>query len=80
MARDAFLLPTLADVGKYAQANQGSLREAVEAQIEQLIAFLDLIDGNPDLEPEVDAEDGHDFEQTDGAPVMITACGRMVRL
>ncbi len=35
---------------------RGSLRRAVEAQIDQLIAFLDYIDGDPDLEPVADDE------------------------
>lgn len=80
MAQDAFFLTTPRSAAAFAQARHGSLRQAVESQIERLIAFLDFVDGDPDLESEADAEDGHDFEQTDGAPVMIAACGRMVRL
>lgn len=35
-----------------------SLREPIAAAIEALIAVLDAIDADPDLEPEVDEEDG----------------------
>ncbi|MBP7339088.1 hypothetical protein [Niveispirillum sp.] len=38
----------------------GLPRSDVEVAVEALIAHLDAIDGDPDLEPEVDCCDGHD--------------------
>ncbi|MDB5617446.1 hypothetical protein [Tardiphaga sp.] len=57
--------------------NTPTIRQAIEDQIERLIAFLDFID-DPDLEAAGDDEDGHDFEETDGRPVLISACGHLV--
>lgn len=51
LAQDAFFLPIPRNADEYYQASQGSLRQAVEAQIERLIAFLDWIDIDADLEP-----------------------------
>jgi hypothetical protein len=45
MAQDAFSLDA------YLKAPPGSLRTAVEAQIDRLIAFLDYIDHDQDFEP-----------------------------
>ncbi|MDR6659732.1 hypothetical protein J2W51_002302 [Tardiphaga robiniae] len=45
MAQDAFSLDA------FFNASQGSLRQAVEAQIDRLIAFLDYIDHDQDFEP-----------------------------
>ena len=65
MAQDAFFLPRTAECSD-------SLRKAVEAQIETLLAFLDRIDPDPDLEQTTshddcelercDDEDSHDLE------------------
>ena len=56
-------------------------RAAVAAQIETLIDWLDATDYDADLDVgDADVEDGHDYEQTDGRPVLIAACGRTVRL
>jgi hypothetical protein len=51
MAQDAFFVSKLATGADYAGSSPGSLRHAVEAQIERLIAFLDWIDLDPDMEP-----------------------------
>src|ERR1700751_5498527 len=40
-------------------------RRCIEAAVEALIALLDTLDGDPDLEDGADAEDGHDAEQHD---------------
>jgi hypothetical protein len=56
MAQDAFFISGLRSALDYAVARPGSLRHAVEAQIEQLIAFLDWIDADPDLESTGDRE------------------------
>jgi hypothetical protein len=88
LAQDAFFLPIPTDAAEYHRASQGSLRRAVEAQIETLLAFLDFIDVDQDLEQTTshddregdhsDDEPGHDFEQVDGKPVLTAACGRAV--
>ncbi|MEQ1952474.1 hypothetical protein [Mesorhizobium sp. CN2-181] len=49
-----------------------SMRLRIATTIENLIALLDEIDGDPDLELEPDAEDGADAEwehDTKGCPV-----------
>ena len=56
------------------------LRDEAADEIDRLLAFLDATEGDIDLEDGADDEPGHDIEQTDGAPVTITACGRVVRL
>ena len=43
-------------------ADGASPRACLEAQIELLISLLDHTDGDVDLEPDVDLEDGHDQE------------------
>ena len=37
-------------------------RRRIEAAVERLIAVLDVLDGDPDLEAGADDEDGHDRE------------------
>lgn len=43
------------------------LRKEAAAEIERLIDILDRTAGDPDLEPEVDDEDGNDLEPTLGS-------------
>lgn len=40
-----------------------ALRERTERAIEALIAMLDELDGDPDLEEDDPAEDNHDLEE-----------------
>ncbi len=56
LVQDAFNLPVPTSAPEYYDASQGSLRRAIEAQIETLLAFLDFIDVDPDLEPIGDDE------------------------
>ena len=35
-------------------------RKAIEEEVERLLAVLDDLDGDPDLEPEQDVDGGHD--------------------
>ncbi|MGM4886300.1 hypothetical protein [Tardiphaga sp. 11_C7_N12_6] len=51
LAQDAFFHPIPTTAAEFALARRGTLRQAVEAQIERLIAFLDCIDIDPDMEP-----------------------------
>lgn len=40
-------------------------RAAIDRLVSRMIERLDELDGNPDLEPDVDDEDTHDQEMTD---------------
>ena len=61
--QNAFYLPIPTSDVEYHRASQGSLRKAVEAQIETLLAFLDFIDVDPDIEQTTN----HDDREGDGA-------------
>lgn len=52
---------------QHVTGKQKALRDALEAQIEALIALLDVMDGDPDLEASCDDDgDDHDREFSNG--------------
>lgn len=69
LAQDAFFLPIPTNAAQYARASSGSLRRAVEIQIETLIAFLDFLDGDPDREATTAPDDRED-DGTDDEPAL----------
>ena len=50
-------------VPELAMVERRQLREHAERTIEALIAMLDELDGDPDLEEDDPAEDNHDLEE-----------------
>lgn len=54
----------------FIMVEQGSLRERIEAAIESMVALLDQLDEDPDLEPDNDDEPSLGWE--DGSPTRFS--------